>query len=86
MSKQTKTTKFPTGADIERSTTRIWENDFVKEVVKQCKAAGYDVKKDPDTIHIGMIETQQLFLFAFKRGRGWVVRYDQKLFDENYKG
>ena len=82
--------------NIERSCSRIWKLDFLKQVMTQCKEAEFDVEfintEDEGHIVIGLVDTDQIFLKALRRSNNhksngdWLVRYDQKLFDENYKG
>jgi hypothetical protein len=69
---------------IERSTSRVWKKKFLNEVIKECKAAGFDIHETPEEIVIGIKETDQIFLRALRGHNGWLTRYDQKLFDENY--
>jgi hypothetical protein len=72
--------------NIQRSASRIWKKSYLNKVVKECKAAGYDCIIDNDSIRIGLKETNQVFLTAIRGNGGWLTRYDQKLFDENYNG
>lgn len=71
--------------NIKRSTSRVWKKSFLNNVVKECKVAGYDVILDNESIRIGFKDTDQVFLTALKGPNGWLTRYDQKLFDENYE-
>ena len=68
---------------IERSQTRIWEKKILNEICKACADAGYSVIKTPDSITIGLRETDQVFLKSMKGTSGWLTRFDRKLFDEN---
>jgi hypothetical protein len=72
--------------NIERSKSRIWKKSYLNRVVKECKAAGFDVISNTDTITIGIIETDQVFLKALRGTAGWLTRYDQKLFDASAEG
>jgi hypothetical protein len=69
---------------IERPVSRLWKKAYLTKVVKQCKEAGYDCIVDNESIRIGLVETDQVFLKALKGNGVWLTRYDQKLFDENF--
>jgi hypothetical protein len=69
--------------NIARSESKIWKKSFINTVAKECAAAGYDVIKTPETVIIGLVETDQIFLRAIKGHGAWLTRYDRKLFDEN---
>lgn len=79
---------------IERSVSRVWKLEYLKQVMQACKAAEYDViftnTTDEGHIVIGLKDTDQIFLKALRQSpnkgpkSNWLVRYDQKLFDENY--
>jgi hypothetical protein len=69
---------------IQRSASRVWEKNFLDQVVAQCRSAGYDTEVEAETIKIGLEDTDQTFLIAIKSiGSGWLTRYDQALFDES---
>lgn len=71
--------------NIKRSTSHIWKKSYLNTVVRECKAVGYDVIQDSDSIRIGLKDTDRVFLTAIRGNGGWLTRYDQKLFDENYE-
>ena len=68
---------------IERSVSRIWKKSYLNKVVKACKAEGFDVITTSDSIVIGLIDSDQIFLRAIRGTSAWLTRYDRKLFDEN---
>ena len=77
--------------NIERSTTKVWTNEFIADLVEQMTIAEYDIRfvdtEDEGFFVVGIKETDQVFLKALRhdiKGSDWVVRYDQKLFDENF--
>ena len=39
----------------------------------------------PESIVVGLLDTDQVFLRALKGNGIWLVRYDQKLFDEDFE-
>lgn len=79
---------------IERSASRVWKLEYLKQVMAACEAAEYDVlftnNQDEGTVVIGLKDTDQIFLKALRKTQNkgpksdWIVRFDQKLFDENY--
>ena len=69
--------------NIERSVSRIWKKSYLNTVIKACKAEGFDVITTSDSIVIGLIDSDQIFLRALRGTAGWLTRYDRKLFDEN---
>lgn len=71
---------------IERSVSRIWTTrNQLNPVIKACREAGYDVVKTSDSVIIGIKETDQIFLKGLMTQGSWLVRFDQKLFDENFE-
>ena len=70
---------------IARSTSKLWNKRDLNTIVAQCAKAGHDVIKTPTTIIVGCLETDEIWLKAVNGNNNWLVRYDQKLFDENFK-
>jgi len=66
--------------NIKNSKSRIWKKSFLNKVCKECSLAGYDVVKTPDSITIGIKETDQIFLQSMRGTSAWLTRYDSRIF------
>lgn len=78
----TTTTKPMSHNNIQNSVSRLWKKAVLNQILKNCKNAGYDAIVTSDTITIGLIETDQVFLKALKGHNGWLVRYNKELFQD----
>ena len=85
MQEQTENKRPLSHNNIERSCSRMWKKRELNQVIKAVEAAGYDVITKPESIVVGLHDTDQVFLRALKGNGIWLVRYDQKLFDEDFE-
>ena len=69
--------------NITNSVSRLWKKRVLNTILKNCKTAGYDSIVTNDTIVIGNLGTDEVYLKALRGHAGWLVRYNTDLFQDH---